>query len=56
MAKYWVTFQKFAGVEVEADSELEAEVLAQEIDESEYEFPQVDSNRWQLTNIEKQEN
>ena len=52
MAKYWVTLEKFAGMEVEADSEKEAENIAYEADESEYEFG-FEQNRWVVTNVEE---
>ena len=45
MTKYWVVLEKFAGMEVEADSEKEAEDIAYDADESEYE--------WIVTNVEE---
>ena len=52
MTKYWVVLEKFAGIEVEADSEKEAERIAYRADESEYEFG-FQQNRWFVTNVEE---
>ena len=52
MTKYWVVLEKFAGMEVEADSEKEAENIAYEADESEYEFG-FEQNDWIITDVEE---
>lgn len=52
MTKYWVSLQKFAGMEIEAGSEKEAENIAYEADESEYEFG-FEQNEWIITNVEE---
>ena len=52
MTKYWVVLEKFAGMEIEADSEKEAEAIAREADESQYEFG-FEQNRWVITNVEE---
>lgn len=52
MTKYWVVLEKFAGMEVEADSEKEAENIAYEADESEYEFG-FEGDMWVITNVEE---
>ena len=52
MTKYWVVLEKFAGMEVEADSEKEAENIAYNADESEYEFG-FEQDRWIVTNVEE---
>lgn len=52
MAKYWVLFQKYAGVEVDADSEVEAIDKAEKTPESEYEYDQFLGNHWQLVSAE----
>lgn len=52
MTKYWVVLEKFAGMEVEAPSQQEAERIADEADESEYEFG-FEGKEWVITNIEE---
>lgn len=52
MTKYWVSLQKFAGMEIEADSEEEAEEIASNADESEYEFG-FEQNEWVVTSVEE---
>lgn len=52
MTKYWVSLQKFAGMEIEANSQKEAEKIASEADESKYEFG-FEQNEWIITNVEE---
>ena len=52
MTKYRVSLQKFAGMEIEADSAKEAELIAYGADESEYEFG-FEQDRWIVTNVEE---
>ena len=52
MTKYWVVLEKFAGMEVEADSEKEAELIVARADESQYEFG-FEGNEWVVTNVEE---
>lgn len=52
MTKYWVSLQKFAGMEIEANSQEEAEEIASEADESKYEFG-FEQNEWIITNVEE---
>lgn len=52
MTKYWVSLQKFAGMEIEADSQKEAEEIADKAEESEYEFG-FEQNEWIITNVEE---
>ena len=51
--KFWVSFVKYAGVEVEAENENEAEEIANQIDESEYEHDQIFGDAWQFSNAEQ---
>lgn len=46
MARYWVLFVKYAGIEVEANSEDEAIEIASETDEEMLESNQVTTNSW----------
>ena len=55
MTKYWVSFGKFAGVEVEALDENDAKELAENIPESEYEYPQGSENEWFVLEAEELE-
>ena len=52
MTKYRVSLQKFAGMEIEADSAKEAEWIAYRADESEYEFG-FEQNDWIITDVEE---
>ena len=52
MTKYWVSLQKFAGMEIEADGEEEAEEIACNAEESEYEFG-FEGDEWVVTNVEE---
>lgn len=52
MTKYWVSLQKFAGMEIEANSQEEAEKIASEADETDYEFG-FEQNEWVITNVEE---
>lgn len=53
MAKYWVTFSKYAGAQVEADNAEGAMEKAGELDESEYEFNQIFGDDWRVENAEE---
>jgi len=56
MTKYWVSLQKFAGMEIEADSEEEAEEIASNADESELIFAfhfGFEQNEWVVTSVEE---
>lgn len=56
MAKYWVSFVKYTGVTVEADTEEEAERLALEVPESKYEYDNmIFGDKWQLSSVEYSE-
>lgn len=50
MTKYRVSLQKFAGMEIKADSAKEAELIAYRADESEYEFG-LEQNDWIITDV-----
>jgi len=50
MAKRWVVLQKFAGLEVEADTDAEAEEIAYNTPESEYEYG-FEGDEWVVTNV-----
>jgi len=52
MPKYWIVLEKFAGMEVEAESPEEAQTVAEEANESEYEFG-FEQNQWVVTNVEE---
>jgi len=54
MTKYWVSLQKFAGMEIEADSEKEAVAIANRADESEYDFG-FDGDGWVVTSVDEVE-
>jgi len=51
MAKRWVVLQKFAGLEVEADTDAEAEEIAYNTPESEYEYG-FEGDEWVVTTVE----
>lgn len=45
---YWVSFEKYAGVAVRAETEEEAEQKALEMDEDQYEFGESGMEEWNL--------
>lgn len=50
---YWVVLRKSAGVAVRAKDDEEAELIASEMDESEYEYDQFYGDEWAIDNVEE---
>lgn len=51
MAKYWVVMAKYAGVEIEAENEDEAEEKAYNTPESELQLDDPEGKQWEITSV-----
>lgn len=50
---YWVVLRKTAGVAVRAMNEEDAQLLAYDMDEAEYEYDQFEWDEWAVDNVEE---
>jgi predicted RNase H-like HicB family nuclease len=55
MKTWWVSFVKYAGVSVQADTEEEAEAKGLQVPESEYEYDQINEDEWELNAVTEYE-